>query len=39
VKIRFLLHVDGVVVGVDAGARHPDPRSVVRRVMSRLQRE
>lgn len=38
VKTRFLLHVDDTVVGVDAGLRHPDPRSIPRRVADRLRR-
>jgi poly(glycerol-phosphate) alpha-glucosyltransferase len=38
VKTRFVVHVDGAVVGVDAGARHPDQRSLARRAADRLRR-
>ena len=37
-RTRFLVHRDGHVVEVDAGLRHPDHRSVARRVAERLQR-
>ncbi|WP_019180478.1 glycosyltransferase [Microbacterium yannicii] len=38
VKTRFVVHVDGAVVGVDAGMRHPDQRSLARRAADRLRR-
>lgn len=38
VKTRFLLHIDGAVIGVDGGTQHPDPRSLAQRVTARLRR-
>lgn len=37
-RARFLVHRDHDVVEVDAGLRHPDPRSVTRRIADRLRR-
>lgn len=38
VRARFLVHIDDTIAAVDAGVRHPDPRSIVRRVADRLGR-
>lgn len=38
IRTRFLVHRDGDVVEVDAGLRHPDHRSIARRLADRLHR-